>query len=649
MFDFDELDRVEAAVATDAQNSVSVWDKSQEVNDDGDEDDDGISEVFPDDLPCLLQISGDVPAASAEVGNPGESGGAGVIKGWSWEEAAGPGEDEAELEEWAQWAQQGDSRVVARPWEVIFARVVVRAEPRFDAPVVGICSHSELVFEDAGQPEVSGEWVKLVGSLGYILKDGRVKDPKLGLLLRPYRLPPGSAAAAAPSASRKGIFRHLHESWIDSQGGHKFLKPGEIRRLRRATDEALVEATGAGNSFDVGAFGRVLTAKIRDSGAGGGTQCPLPSATLGTATAGALTACPAGPGGTLSGGAGGPALRSSGTAWDHEFPRLLGREVTSDYCRQLRASMKQRSLPCVEDVAVILQQAVELCASLPSLTELHIVAPATLHVVGDLHGQYWDLLQLLEDSGEPSGTNMYLFNGDLVDRGQFSVEVALAVLTMKLAAPSCVHVNRGNHEAVRMNALFGFQAEVRQKYGEATLGLFTQAFRCLPVASVINDSVFVVHGGLSSRPGLRLSAIASLERRQEPEEAEELMVELLWSDPMESLGRERSPRGGGILFGPDITRSFCEDNDLLCVIRSHEMKPEGFEWHHEGRCLTVFSAANYCGVCGNDGAVCDIKPRRGTRRLEASDLKLRTFEASPHPHERGPLSNFGFGFGFGLA
>merc|ERR1719336_3475091 len=138
--------------------------------------------------------------------------------------------------------------------------------------------------------------------------------------------------------------------------------------------------------------------------------------------------------------------------------------------------MKRRSLPCKEDVATILTQATSLLASLPSLTKLRVKFPATLHVVGDLHGQFWDLLQLLEDSGEPSATNMYLFNGDLVDRGQFSVEVAIAVLAMKLATPDCVHVNRGNHEAVRMNALFGFQAEVKLKYSEETLALFSEAF-----------------------------------------------------------------------------------------------------------------------------------------------------------------------------
>merc|ERR1719326_217616 len=102
---------------------------------------------------------------------------------------------------------------------------------------------------------------------------------------------------------------------------------------------------------------------------------------------------------------------------------------------------------------------------------------------------------------------------------------------------------------------------------------------------------------------------------------------------MERYGRDRSPRGAGILFGPDVTKNFCTTNGLTCVIRSHEMKYEGYEWQHDQMCLTVFSAANYCDICGNFGAVCDITPRLGASTIALSDLNVRRFEASPHPHE----------------
>ncbi|CAE8595313.1 unnamed protein product, partial [Polarella glacialis] len=246
--------------------------------------------------------------------------------------------------------------------------------------------------------------------------------------------------------------------------------------------------------------------------------------------------------------------------------------------------------------------------------------------------QFWDFLHILEMCGDPSPRNQYLFNGDFVDRGQFSVEVALALLAMKAAWPACVHLNRGNHEAMRMNTIYGFLTEATQKYSSEMFYLFSEAFQGIPLATVVNKSVLIVHGGLSSRDGVRLEQIARLNRKREPDEqADPLMLELMWSDPMDRPGRERSPRGGGVLFGPDVTRQFCEDNGLACIIRSHEMKQEGHEWQQQKMCLTVFSAPNYCDISGNLGAVCDITPRLGSPKLSISDLTVRTFKSSPHP------------------
>lgn len=575
--------------------------------------DDGLSEVWPDDVPNEQSALRDLlPTTSPEEG--------------------------------AEEVPLGHDGV-ARPWEVMFSRVVVRASPHFDAPIVGIRSRSELVFEDADCPDPN--WVRLIGGRGFILKDGKAKDPTLGLLLKPFALPP-----AVPRDCQGRVFSALRNAWSEAQTGSNFLKMPEIRRLHRAAEDAIATASKTGGAFDATAFEEAFASKVQalsaDVHGGGGSHLHQNGATgghggsSGSGTLGALvTRIRASP------GAGGSGASGTGVKfWDYTAPRLqragsAGR-VSVPFVRTLLSSMKRRSLPCAEDVAAVLTQVVEHCSTLPSLVQLQVAPPAVLHIVGDLHGQYWDLLQVLETSGEPSPTNLYLFNGDLVDRGQFSVEVALAVLAMKVASPECVHVNRGNHEAARMNAIFGFQAEVKVKYNEQTLALFTDAFNCLPLATLINERIFVVHGGLSSRPGLRLAAVAALERRKEPEDADELMVELLWSDPMDRRGHEKSPRGGGVLFGPDVTQRFCEDNGLLCVIRSHEMKPQGFEWHHTQRCLTVFSAANYCGVCGNDGAVCDVVPRDGAPRLEIPDLRLRTFEASAQPCERSGQPRFGF-------
>lgn len=59
------------------------------------------------------------------------------------------------------------------------------------------------------------------------------------------------------------------------------------------------------------------------------------------------------------------------------------------------------------------------------------------------------------------------------------------------------------------------------------------------------------------------------------------------------MGRSPSKRGVGLQFGPDVTAAFLENNDLQLLIRSHEVKDEGYEVMHGGKCITVFSAPNY--------------------------------------------------------
>lgn len=71
------------------------------------------------------------------------------------------------------------------------------------------------------------------------------------------------------------------------------------------------------------------------------------------------------------------------------------------------------------------------------------------------------------------------------------------------------------------------------------------------------------------------------------------MCELLWSDPQPTMGRAPSKRGVGIQFGPDVTEKFLQTNNLDYIIRSHEVKDNGYEVAHNEKCITVFSAPNY--------------------------------------------------------
>jgi serine/threonine-protein phosphatase 5 len=102
---------------------------------------------------------------------------------------------------------------------------------------------------------------------------------------------------------------------------------------------------------------------------------------------------------------------------------------------------------------------------------------------------------------------------------------------------------------------------------------------------------------------------------------------MLWADPMAAPGRAQSKRGVGLCFGPDVTKNFLEMNNLQLVIRSHEMKDEGYEVEHDGKLITVFSAPNYCDQMGNKGGL--VRLTMG----EDGNIKytLESFEAVPHP------------------
>ena len=121
-------------------------------------------------------------------------------------------------------------------------------------------------------------------------------------------------------------------------------------------------------------------------------------------------------------------------------------------------------------------------------------------VCGDVHGQYYDLLNIFDMNKLPSPTNPYLFNGDFVDRGSFSLEIIVLFLTIKLVYPHYFHLLRGNHESTNMNNIYGFQGEVQEKVDKAkAMELFTELFCYLPLAAVIGKKVLVVHGGLFSQ------------------------------------------------------------------------------------------------------------------------------------------------------
>lgn len=286
-----------------------------------------------------------------------------------------------------------------------------------------------------------------------------------------------------------------------------------------------------------------------------------------------------------------------------------------------------------------------------------------LTVVGDTHGQFYDVLNLFEKFGHVSENHIYLFNGDFVDRGSWSCEVALYLYVLKIIYPRSVYINRGNHETRDMNKTYGFTDECEHKYSKKIFECFTESFGALPLATLINRSYLCMHGGLFSDDKVTLEDIKKYNRfpssgnTQPPREG--IAMELLWTDPQPETGRAPSKRGIGMQFGPDITKRFCLSNKIRKVLRSHEVRMGGVEEEHDGRLITVFSAPNYCDSTGNLGGVVhftenskyDPKTDNGEGYRESNDpncpwnLTTETFLAVPHPDLKPMAYNKG-GFGF---
>ncbi|KAK4394770.1 Serine/threonine-protein phosphatase 5 [Sesamum angolense] len=299
--------------------------------------------------------------------------------------------------------------------------------------------------------------------------------------------------------------------------------------------------------------------------------------------------------------------------------RIEGDVVTLEFVKKMMDDFKNQKCLHKRYAYQIVLQIREMLRALPSLVDINVPYGKHFTVCGDVHGQFYDLINIFELNGLPSEDNPYLFNGDFVDRGSFSVEVILTLFAFKCMSPSAIYLSRGNHESKSMNKIYGFEGEVKSKLSDTFVELFAEVFCYLPLAHVINGKVFVVHGGLFSVDGVKLSDIKAIDRFCEPPE-EGLMCELLWSDPQPQVGRGPSKRVLVFLFGADVTKRFLQDNNLDLVVRSHEVKDEGYEIEHDGKLITVFSAPNYCDQMGNKGAFI---------RFEAPDLKpnIVTFSA----------------------
>jgi len=284
-----------------------------------------------------------------------------------------------------------------------------------------------------------------------------------------------------------------------------------------------------------------------------------------------------------------------------------------DHCISL---LEQGEFLPQKDIEMICSKARDIMIDEPNT--VHTKSPVS--VVGDIHGQLFDLLQIFKLGGDPSRTN-YIFLGDYVDRGYHSVETFSLLLCYKIKYPDQLTLVRGNHESRYTTHYFGLYDEVQYKYGDSKVWkMFVEVFDTLPISAIIDGTMLCVHGGLS--PAIKtIDQIETIDRKQEVPVVGPF-TDLLWSDPDEDIETwGLSQRGAGFIFGRKVLKEFHHNNGLELTVRAHQLVYEGYKlMFPEQNLMTVWSAPNYCYRCGNVASFVEFK--------ENGERKFNIFKAS---------------------
>ncbi|NWV92126.1 PP2BC phosphatase, partial [Machaerirhynchus nigripectus] len=263
-------------------------------------------------------------------------------------------------------------------------------------------------------------------------------------------------------------------------------------------------------------------------------------------------------------------------------------------------------------------------------TMIEVEAPIT--VCGDIHGQFFDLMKLFEVGGSPNNTR-YLFLGDYVDRGYFSIECVLYLWSLKINHPKTLFLLRGNHECRHLTEYFTFKQEC--KYQQRCEKAWASIFVPLSGVRAVKTRCLVFLLFCFSPCYKKHPKPQSLKFKEPP--AFGPMCDLLWSDPSEDYGNEKTlehfahntVRGCSYFYSYPAVCEFLQNNSLLSVIRAHEAQDAGYRMYRKSQTtgfpslITIFSAPNYLDVYNNKAAVL---------KYENNVMNIRQFNCSPHPY-----------------
>jgi protein phosphatase len=249
------------------------------------------------------------------------------------------------------------------------------------------------------------------------------------------------------------------------------------------------------------------------------------------------------------------------------------------------------------DIKIILNDVREIFMEQNMLIEIN----PPIYICADIHGQFSDLLKIFTKCGFPDQSN-YLFLGDYVDRGKFSVETIILLFCYKCLYKERFFLLRGNHESSQINKMYGFYDDITRRYNHKLFKEFTDVFDTMPVVCCIFDKIICMHGGLSP-DFISLESINKIPRPCEvPEKG--LLCDLLWSDPEDEIkGYIDSDRGVSYLFGEDVVSEFLDLFDMDLIVRGHQVMDNGYSFFANRQLITLFSVPDYCDEFDNNAAI----------------------------------------------
>jgi protein phosphatase len=232
--------------------------------------------------------------------------------------------------------------------------------------------------------------------------------------------------------------------------------------------------------------------------------------------------------------------------------------------------------------------------SLVSNTIVELQGEGKYVFIGDLHGDYYALLAILNALWDEQGSSMFIFLGDYVDRGYMQVETLSLVLLLKNKFPDRVVLLRGNHEPPSWLKPYphDYPIALRSKYGSLSGELYNRSlelFDALPLIVIKKGLFLALHGGPPLKV-LKTNRWIEAFTWLNEDERREILEQVLWSDPSDFVDvYTYSPRGAGVLYGRCISERALSLIEGRVIVRGHE-PVVGVEESHGGLVVTVFSS-----------------------------------------------------------